>query len=184
MRSLILFTYPFVLTASVLSLVFSAEAVRRIRRFSRTGPGGAGSMPPSGPTVGTALPGFDGRTVEGEPVTSAAFATGRSAVGFFGATCQPCRKHLPAFLADLSGGAVEHGLVVVVGDRDAGSDLVTLARAADWPVLVEPDNGAVSTSFDIRMFPTVVASRDGVVVDVGQRLPREALAAGTFAAAP
>jgi hypothetical protein len=183
-QSVILFTYPLVLAANVMSLVLSAEAVRRIRRFSRTETEGAVSMPPSGPRVGAAVPEFYGLAIEGESVSSATFATGRSVVGFFGATCQPCREHLPAFLADLTGFAVEHGLVVVVGDRDAGSDLVALAVAAGRPVLAEPDNGAMSTAFDIRMFPTVVAVRDGAVVDVGQRLRRETIAAGTLATAP
>jgi hypothetical protein len=173
MQSVILFTYPLVLLASVVSLVLSGEAVRRIRRINQADH--AAPLPTSGPDVGATLPAFDGRTVEGEPVASSSFATGRSAVGFFGATCQPCRDHLPTFLADLSDGGVDQGLVVVVGDPTAGADLVALARATDVAVLVEPDNGPIAAAYDIRIFPTVVAARDGAVVDVGQKLRRGTL---------
>jgi hypothetical protein len=184
MPSVILFTYPLVLLASVVSLVLSAEAVRRIRRINQGAVSGGAPMPPSGPDVGATLPAFDARTVEGEPVTAVSFATGRSAVGFFGATCQPCRDHLPNFLADLSAGAFDQGLVVVVGDPAAGADLVSLARAADVAVLVEPDNGAISAAYAIQMFPTVVAVNDGTVVDVGQKLRPSTLSARPLVAAP
>jgi hypothetical protein len=165
-QTFVVLTYPVVAAISVAALVFSVEAVRRIRRLNAAA---AEQLPRSGPPLGAATPAFDARSVDGEPMASD-HLVGLTAIGFFGATCGPCREHLASFLADTAIGPYERAVIVVVGDAEAGADLVALGRAAECAVLVEPDNGPVSKAYAIRVFPTVVASVDGRVVEVGPRL--------------
>lgn len=150
----------------VLNLVFTFGVVRRLREHTqildRLGDGGhAKVMLASGETVGA----FSASTVDGT-VVSRDGLTGPLLVGFFSASCAPCKAALPRFVdnAKQHPGGREHVLAVVVTQDDeiAAPYVAELSEVA--MVVREADNGPTAQAFGVVGFPAfAMVGPDGVV---------------------
>ncbi|MEU9509538.1 hypothetical protein AB0D32_25030 [Micromonospora sp. NPDC048170] len=113
-------------------------------------------MPESMIAVGSRPDPFSARTVNGEHVTEAVFASG-GLVGFFSPTCPACAEWLPRFVdaaAALPGGRGEVLAVVVAETSAEGADLVAELREVAM-VVVERAGGPLVTSFQVKGYPSV-----------------------------
>ncbi|MFJ6195513.1 TlpA family protein disulfide reductase [Micromonospora sp. NPDC092111] len=138
----------------LLDLVLTFGVVKRLREHTALL---AEVVPPSpavkvGQEVGT----FEAVTVTGEPVTTDRLGSG-TLVAFFSPTCGPCKDKLPKFVAHTRGlpAGQEAPLAVVIGDAEqAGDFLAELSPVAR--VVVERGDGAVSSAFGVRAYPTLL----------------------------
>jgi hypothetical protein len=106
-----------------------------------------------------------GRSITGADLTGDAYL-----VAFFSSSCRGCRLSLPRFVryAGAFAGAPERVVAVIVGDAERGADIAAeVAEVAS--VVTEPATGALTTAYEISLFPTyVLVDGDGVVVATGQ----------------
>jgi peroxiredoxin len=138
---------------AVVDLVLTFAVLRRLRdhndaisRLQTFAPGF--SLP-----VGTKVPDFEARTLDGAVVSAQALRGADSLVAFFSARCDACRDHLPQFrelaIAMRASGRV---LAVVAQDEVPGDDLIEALRdVAD--VAVEPEQGPLAQAFSVGGFP-------------------------------
>ncbi|OLF14209.1 hypothetical protein BLA60_03450 [Actinophytocola xinjiangensis] len=144
---------------AALNLVLNVGVVRRLREHTellarasnpRTAIGAGESVGPFETTM------TDSRTLAMDDLV------GENLIAFFSTTCEPCEEKLPKFidLAKVWRGGRDQVVAVVVGDpADATwrvADLEAVAR-----VVVEETDGAVSTAFGVRGYPTVLVTGPG-----------------------
>lgn len=150
---------------SVLNLVLTVGVVKRLREH--TGILADAANPGTAIGAGEPVGEFATSTVDGESLVKADLV-GDTLVAFFSTTCEPCEEKLPKFIdfARTLHGGRDQALAVVVGDPSLASwqiaDLALVAR-----VVVEETDGAVSTAFGVRGYPTVLQvgpGRDGQLV--------------------
>jgi hypothetical protein len=148
---------------SLFNLLLILGIVRRMRQTGLT-------IPPeyleveSGPKPGASIPEFVVRTTVGDDADSAAFNVGRGLIAFLSVGCSACSAQLPLLASYIARERIDptRSLVFVSGDPDGVSDYATRASAFAR-VVVEDANGALTTAFGIRAFPTVLALHDGRV---------------------
>jgi hypothetical protein len=82
-----------------------------------------------------------------------------SLMGFFAAACGGCRAQVPGFLSlgKTLRGTSGHVVAVIDGEGPEGGDLVEALAGGGAVVVVEPDQGALSSAFTVRAFPTFYA---------------------------
>jgi thiol-disulfide isomerase/thioredoxin len=141
-----------VLTA--LNLFLTIGVVKRLREH--TGMLADAANPGTAIGAGEPVGEFVSSTVDGESLARADLV-GDTLVAFFSTTCEPCEEKLPKFVdfARTLHGGRDQALAVVVGDPSLAAwdvaDLTPVAR-----VVVEATDGAVSTAFGVRGYPTVL----------------------------
>ncbi|MFF3441941.1 hypothetical protein [Streptosporangium sp. NPDC002721] len=135
------------------NLILTVGVIKRLREHSGLLSGMSG--PPTIP-VGKEIGGFLTSTVDGE-LLSDGLMSDDSLVAFFSPGCGPCKTTVPAFVEyarKLPGGR-DRLLAVVVGDPDEAAgfvgDLNPVTR-----VVVENAEGALSTAFKTKAYPTLV----------------------------
>ncbi len=172
---------------AAVNLLLTIGVVRRLREQttelaelrSRAPMGGTEISLPVGATVGS----FEAATVDGHTVTLASLGE-RALVGFFSASCKPCKERLPGFVQHAAGRPDGRGtvLAVVAGTPEASVDYVEQLRAVAT-VVVEPDQGPVQKAFGVTGFPAFLLVRDGEVdvtdYDLAPIVERDAPAAAT-----
>ncbi|WP_412543588.1 TlpA disulfide reductase family protein [Longispora sp. K20-0274] len=153
----------------VLNLFLSFGVIRRLREHTRSleqlaGGQGGDIVLAAGGTVGP----FVATTTTGAVVSDGALG-GRTLVGFFSPSCEPCKERLPQFveMARTFDGRV---LAVAVG---ADADVVDLVASLDpvADVVVETDDGPVNTAFAVRGYPALVVLDGLTVLSSGYQLP-------------
>jgi hypothetical protein len=161
---------------AVLNLVLTYGVIRRLREHTRMlADQTSADTPLALPAAGTPLPGFSATTADGTVVTDADLAGPPAFVGFFSATCAPCKEQLPQFVERLAG-VDPRRLVVVLSDAQvAPADAETMLAAARGHarILMEPRDGLPET-FGVNRYPTMLTIDNGVVLantQVAARLP-------------
>lgn len=115
--------------------------------------------------IGTEVPRFTGKTIDGEYVQLADYRGQVVLVNVWATWCKPCRQELPE-LAALHRGHASEGFTVVgvsVDKPQALNQVRALARQfrLEYPIVFDPGGEAVST-FDITGYPTsFLLGRDG-----------------------
>src|SRR5262249_26657192 len=153
----------------LLDLLLTFGVIRRLRLhselLSRRSPlAGDEAVPVGSPPMP-----FETTTTDGQRV-SAETMPARTIVAFFTPDCSPCREQLPVFV-DKATEFVQNGahvLAVVVGDTDAGAEMVgQLERVG--PVVAEPMGGPVSAAFRLRGYPSMCVLDERGIVSVSGR---------------
>lgn len=131
-----------------------------------------------GPSVGSIAPPISVDTLSGQPFDLAA-QKGRVVVLDFWATwCPPCRKSLPVLEKLHQRYAADDRVIIASVNTDAGANRARALqkwmakRKFTFPVLLETENKALSTTYRVQSIPTmVVVGTDGVVRHVQVGLP-------------
>lgn len=150
-----------------LNLLLTRGVIRRLREHDRRldiAESGAPLGEPE-PTVGAPVPMFTATTTDHGKVSHGAFADGRTFVGFFSTSCQPCLRQLRQF-ADLVGSSgQDDALFVINDDGEAPETLEALLDEAEGAgrVILEAQLGPTTTAFGVHRMPTLLAIDDGTV---------------------
>ncbi|MEU4807209.1 TlpA disulfide reductase family protein [Actinosynnema sp. NPDC023587] len=139
---------------ALLDLVLTVGVVKRLREHTELL--SAGENPAPALRAGEEVGAFETFAMDGSPV-SRDLVTGETVVAFFSPGCQPCKDKMPEFVryANTMPGGRDRVLAVVVGDADAAAEFVSeLSPVAR--VVVESREGALSSAFKARAFPTVL----------------------------
>jgi len=143
---------------AMLDLTLTFGVIRRLREHTELL---SAKNPAPALRVGETVGAFHTSTVDGGTV-SRELITDETVVAFFSPTCQPCKEKMPAFVryAQALDGGRERVLAVVVGDADQAGDFVAgLSPAAQ--VVVESHDGAVSSAFQVKAYPTMLVAAPG-----------------------
>ncbi|NUT53326.1 MAG: TlpA family protein disulfide reductase [Saccharothrix sp.] len=139
---------------ALLDLVLTIGVVKRLREHTELL--SARENPSPALRAGEAVGEFETSAVDGGRV-SRELVTGETVVAFFSPTCRPCKEKMPQFVryANAVPGGRDRVLAVVVGDEDAAAEFVSeLSPVAQ--VVVENHEGAMSSAFKARAYPTVL----------------------------
>ncbi|MEV1004497.1 TlpA disulfide reductase family protein [Nonomuraea sp. NPDC050202] len=156
-----------------LNLLLMLAVLRRLREYDDTW-ARAGMDNLAGrrllPEPGTRIADFTAKTLDGAEITlrdpaGVSGVEGPLLVGFFSTGCPACHEELPRFVeyaATVPGGR-EQNLVVVSGPADEVADVVE-AVSPMARVVVEPEEGPLTTAFSVRRWPLfVLLGQDGTV---------------------
>lgn len=174
---------PYLVVAIVLlglvagtNLIFTYGVVRRLREHTtRLDAMAAGQPEPDLILPAGAEPSpFDPvLTTTGESIGRDDLAGG-ALVGFFSASCAPCREQAPRFAERAAAGDRGRVLAVAVGTPEATRDLVTLLEPVAR-VVVEIEEGPLHRAFAVQGYPAMcVLDGDGRVkapASAVERLP-------------
>ncbi|MET9295511.1 hypothetical protein [Streptomyces sp. NPDC003077] len=183
---------PVVVLVGVLgavNLVLALGIVKRLREHGELLANGNTAVNSYTINVGESVGAFRATTVDGEPVTQRlapddeTLTPGDTLVAILSPTCGPCKEKLPKLLDYIAYHGIprEQVLAAVVGDPDEATAFVDALRPSAR-VVVEESDGALSTAFQVKAFPTLLrVSSDGsggaVVTDNDVRLGVPATAA-------
>ncbi|MFG3552161.1 TlpA family protein disulfide reductase [Streptomyces sp. NPDC047725] len=167
-----------------LDLILTLGAVKRLREHTELlaeRPSRSRIKPSL--TVGEEVGDFRAIARNGTELTPDQLPDG-TVVAFFSPHCEPCREKLPDFAqaARTVAGGAQKVVAVVVGDEPEARSFVDVLEPVANVVIEEPD-GALSTAFQARAFPTVLQvghDRRGRLVVTSEE---PALSAGSPAAA-
>lgn len=153
---------PYLIAAVILLSLFSlghmlvtVGLIRRIRTMAAES--GSGTAPPIPPTlaVGQSPGEFATATQEGRRFERSGLPGGRSLIGFFSTTCEPCAENAPRF-AEYARSFDPGRVVAVIQDGEPGAAQTFGERYLDGvDVLVEAMNGPVARAFAVEAFPTM-----------------------------
>jgi thiol-disulfide isomerase/thioredoxin len=159
-------------------MVVTVGLVRRIRTMAAES--GSVTAPAAPPTlaIGESPAEFATATEEGRRFDRAGLSGGRSLVGFFSTTCEPCAENAPRF-AEYARSFEPGRVMAVIQDGEPGAAQAFGERYfGDVDVLVEKMNGPVARAFNVEAFPTMyVLDPEGRVEHVAfttSRLPQPA----------
>jgi hypothetical protein len=160
----------FVGVLSVLNLALCLAIIRRLREhtalLSRADIGGSSQLL----AVGTEVPAFTTRTVDGGEVGTEDLVAG-AAIGFFSPSCGPCKERLPEFVEWARGVADPRRVFAVIAPGPAEqpvgagmetemavselavSEMATAVREVST-VIVERSDGPVTAAFNVTGYPT------------------------------
>ncbi|GAA0910125.1 TlpA family protein disulfide reductase [Virgisporangium aurantiacum] len=147
---------------AVLNLLLTFAVLRRLRLHAAL----LESIS-SGPEdlVGRTVPEFTVRTSEGETVSRSDLAGREYVIGFFSATCAPCKEQAPEF-ARLAEARSNAALSVVMGDGP-GVDELRAALVGVPTVVVERDH-PIAGEFGVDGFPSIMlVDAENTVVAAG-----------------
>ncbi|QFU92692.1 TlpA disulfide reductase family protein [Amycolatopsis sp. YIM 10] len=143
----------------LLDLVLTLGVIKRLREHTELL--ARANSPRTALAPGERVGEFATSTLDGRRLAQADLGA-ETLVAFFSPTCEPCEEKIPGFLdfaREFPGGR-DRVLAVVVGDPAEANwrveDFFDVAR-----VVVEPAEGAVSTAFGVRGFPSVLITGPG-----------------------
>ncbi len=111
----------------------------------------AGNRPPPA-AEGGPMPAFDGRTLDGQPVSLADFAGSPLVINFWATYCPPCRTELPLLEAGTQRAGVR--LLLVDVRDDGGAARATLRRLGVRAPSVADSGGRVTALYGVLALPT------------------------------
>jgi len=155
----------------VFNLLITFAVLRRLRSHEERLARGGGAGEPGAEMLGRSLPEFTATSTTGATVTNA----GGSArlVGFFSATCAPCREQAVEFARHDDPNRLA---IVLMEDAPAAEQEGILAALAGSPTIVtEPTSSVLATTMEVRSFPQLL-QLDAAGVVVGARHSVRALA--------
>ncbi|MGI5130296.1 TlpA family protein disulfide reductase [Pseudonocardia sp. CA-107938] len=148
----------------LLNLLITFAVLRRLRSHESLLAGGSGVSDSDAELLGRTLPEFDAVSTAGAAVTNTS-DTARM-VGFFSATCAPCRDQAAAFAVHDDPNRV--AFVLMEGAPEADRDAILAALAGSPTVVVEPASTQVTEAMGVRSFPQILQlDATGVVVSAG-----------------
>ncbi|WP_028927912.1 TlpA family protein disulfide reductase [Pseudonocardia acaciae] len=149
-----LFLVAAVIVSTVLclgNLLLTFAILRRLRDHEeRLAGGGPFGSPGPDALIGRTMPAFTGTSTRGEAVSE---ATGRL-VGFFSASCGPCRELAAEFARHPDEGRMAFVVLESASEPDRAAILDALGDSPT--VLVDPTSQAVAEALGVRSFPTLV----------------------------
>lgn len=118
--------------------------------------------------VGTKMPAFSGKDINGKSVTLASLCKGKKYVllDFWASWCMPCRKEIPNVKAQYEKYRKKGFEVISVSidKKDADWRKAVSTEALTWPNLRDVD-GSISKAYEIKAVPTMyLITADGTVV--------------------
>jgi hypothetical protein len=158
----------------LVNLALTFILIHQVRRYgeqiARRGPQ---RTEPTGLAVGSQIPGFAVRTVDGGTRSLSDLAGARSVIAFLSPGCLMCEWQLPEFkgYAQAIPGGASQALAVVCGAEDAAGDLVRELEGTA-SVAVEPVRGPAQAAFSVSGFPTFYVLDGSGRVEAGGPLMR------------
>lgn len=112
--------------------------------------------------VGSPIPAFEGRAIDGSPVSAESVRP--ELVAFLSTGCSACSTELPA-LVELLGSTFDaaKALAVVAGPDNAEAARFVEALGPVATVVREPFDGPVVTAFNVDLYPSMYLVTDGTV---------------------
>lgn len=155
----------------VFNLLITFAVLRRLRGREERLAGPAGAGDPGAELLGRMLPEFATTSTGGEPVTNVVDA--ERLVGFFSATCLPCREQAAEFARQGDPGRL--AIVLMEGAPAADQDAILAALADSPTVVTDPTSTELAAAMGVRSFPQILRF-DAAGVVVGARRSVRALA--------
>ncbi|MEU6729831.1 hypothetical protein ABZ917_39530 [Nonomuraea wenchangensis] len=147
-----------------LNLLFTYGVVRRLKEHEKqlADLGSGDVLPPATPAVGTDIPDFHAVTVDGREVGRNVLGKGEAYVAFFTTGCAPCRERLPEFARFAEDRPNARVLAVIAGEPGKAMEMAGSFGDGVMTV-VEEGPAALSSTFDVDRYPTILALRDGTI---------------------
>lgn len=143
---------------AVLNLLLTMAVIRRLRRNEMST---ASPAVDTGPEVGTSLPELDAESVSNGPVSTQTVAGSESIFAFFSTTCSACKPSIPHFVEYIEKQGIKPAAAIaVVGGELEDADEFLSKLDGKATVVMEPDMGPITSSFNVAAFPTFVMADD------------------------
>ena len=156
----------------VFNLLITFAVLRRLRSHESRLAGGAGAVESGAELLGRPLPEFTATSTTGATVTNAG-DTARL-VGFFSATCAPCRDQAVEFARHDDPNRL--AIVLMEGAPAAEQEAILAALAGSPTIATEPTSTTVARAMEVRSFPQLL-QLDAAGVVIGARHTVRALIA-------
>jgi hypothetical protein len=146
----------------VFNLLITFAVLRRLRSHESLLARGTGGGDRGTELLGRRLPEFAALSTSGATVTNVSDTV--RLVGFFSATCAPCRDQAAAFAAHDDPNRL--AIVLMEDAPEVDQDAILAALAGSPTIVAEPTSVELVTAMEVRSFPQILQiDPAGVVVD-------------------
>ncbi|MER7009631.1 TlpA disulfide reductase family protein [Dactylosporangium sp. NPDC000555] len=155
---------------AIVNMLMLGAVLRRMRQYEQRG-----ATPPRTVeiAVGSAAPEFDVFATDGTSFRTDDLRSGRTLLGFFSDTCEPCVAEAPE-LVERAGVLATDGITVVpvlAVEPGGGAQRLLPVLGRLGRVLTEPLHGPVASAFQVRATPSyVLVAGDGRIAATGGSL--------------
>ncbi|MFD1075705.1 TlpA disulfide reductase family protein [Longispora fulva] len=131
------------------------------------------------PKMGSRLPAFTVRAVDGTVVSSAEFETGPALIAFFSAGCGACAEQFPALREAVAAHTYGPAPLAVVDGPTPELRAAYVAELTGFVRVIEGDDAELLRGeFGVKGWPTLVLAHDGVIRAAGVSMRGIAAALG------